>query len=138
MSMRTRFSTLALLGALFLAGAGLAGCGAEAVPDFVSYSRQIQPLMEARCVRCHGAGGTLNADSDILPNVNKYSGAPTNGYFNRLEDDGMKFGLMHYTGGLVAFTMGYVDGGPMPLPPAAPLSDREHELFSNWLSNPYP
>jgi hypothetical protein len=151
MRMRTRtigLPTRARAAAFVFAGAGLvsaalAGCGENPVPEFVSYQRQIQPLMEAHCVRCHGAGGTLNADSDILKSAT-FHGAPTNGYFNMLANDGMKYGLMHYTVAGAAEPSGgptnalVFINAPMPPPPAPPLTDREYDMLQRWLYNPYP
>ena len=37
----------------------------ELRPARPTYKNDIAPLMEAHCIRCHGAGGTLNADPDI-------------------------------------------------------------------------
>jgi hypothetical protein len=45
------------LGAILLAGAmltGLAGCSREAP---VSYARDVQPILQANCLRCHQTGG---------------------------------------------------------------------------------
>ena len=42
-----------------------AGCGEEEVRAFHSYEKDIRPLMLARCVRCHGGGGTFNTDPAI-------------------------------------------------------------------------
>ena len=44
-------------GAILLAGvllAGLGGCGGEAA---VSYSRDVQPILQANCLSCHQQGG---------------------------------------------------------------------------------
>ena len=46
--------------------AGLGGaCSIEDTPHAPTYTLDIQPLVLSRCVRCHGAGGHLNADPDI-------------------------------------------------------------------------
>lgn len=135
----TSTSTLVMtvaLGAL-LGGASLMGCGEEEVPVRPTYSRDIAPLMEAHCIRCHGAGGTLNADPDIPANA-KFTGPPTNGDFTSLNDNGNVNGLLHYTGAGIAILKLYVDSGPMPLPPANPLTDREHDLLMTWAANPLP
>ena len=63
----------------------LAACGAEPAPDMPTYARDVQPLMFARCVRCHGAGGTLNNDPGQLGTIR---GAPLAGYFDHYEDTG--------------------------------------------------
>ncbi|HEV3031119.1 MAG TPA: hypothetical protein VG319_05715 [Polyangia bacterium] len=132
-----------LLLVTMLAGAavgGGAGCG-NAVPDRPSYERDIKPLMEAHCIRCHGAGGTLNADPDIAANA-KFHGAPTNGDFTTLDDVNGHFGLLHYTdmgAGTAVVLKSFVDTlGPMPLPPADPLTSYEHELLFTWAHTPLP
>jgi hypothetical protein len=126
-----------------LAGAALvggAGCG-NPVPDRPSYALDIKPLMEARCIRCHGGGGTLNADPDI-PTTSKSKGAPINGDFTMpVENVNGHFGLLHYTamgmGGVAALKI-YVEGplGPMPPPPADRLTSYEHDLLFAWAANP--
>ncbi|HVR00567.1 MAG TPA: hypothetical protein VMT47_00420 [Polyangia bacterium] len=121
---------------------GGAGC-LNAVPDRPSYERDIKPLMEAHCIRCHGAGGTFNKDPDIPPPpAAKVSGPPINGDFTSLQDTNGHNGLLHYTtmggaAGLAALHI-YVDGtfGPMPPPPADRLTNWETDLLFTWANNP--
>ena len=130
-----------LLLVTMLAGAtlvGAAGC-LNAVPDRPTYERDIKPLMEAHCIRCHGAGGTLNADPDIMSV--KVHGAPTMSDFTLLQDANGRLGLLHYTAmgaGGVASLHAYVDGllGPMPPPPADRLTNWESDLLFTWANNP--
>jgi cytochrome c553 len=134
-TMRTHAGIFVVLVAAALAAAG---CGGTPAPDRPTYSRDIQPLMTAHCIRCHGAGGTLNKDPDI-PGDNKvpYVGAPTNGYLTQLADTGPgKLGLMSYATTarpLMTAALPY-----MPPPPAPPLTDREYTTLVRWLDNPLP
>jgi len=126
-----------LAGAAFV---GAAGCGIP-VPDRPSYERDIKPLMEAHCIRCHGAGGTLNADPDIPPvPAAKWHGAPINGDFTSLDDVNGHHGLMFYTGSNFAMFESFVAGafGPMPLLPADPLASWDRDLLFTWAKNPLP
>lgn len=43
-----------LSGAIVLAGTLLSGCGGEAA---VSYSQDVQPILQANCLSCHQPGG---------------------------------------------------------------------------------
>jgi hypothetical protein len=137
--------TNALLFVLVTSLAGLgAGCGETEVPLFPSYERDIKPLMAARCTRCHGAGGTLNVDPDSVlakqppPNMPKLPEAPKIGDFTRLENANGHMGLMSYTGPAAETMQLYIRTGPMPPPPAPPLTDREYELLMRWLAHPAP
>jgi mono/diheme cytochrome c family protein len=129
-----------LTGAALVAGAGCL----NAIPDRPSYERDIKPLMEAHCIRCHGAGGTLNTDPDIPPPPHaKVQGPPLNSDFTSLQGENGHFGLMNYTlGGSpgVVFLKTYVEGtlGPMPPPPADPLTNWERDLLFTWANNPLP
>jgi hypothetical protein len=49
-----------------------AGCE-EPIPAHPTYDIEVKPLFEAHCVRCHGAGGTLNGDPRAL---NSYGTTP--------------------------------------------------------------
>jgi hypothetical protein len=142
-----RTNTLLSLALLTVAAGALAGCGEEPIPVNVSYAMDIKPLMEARCIRCHGAGGTLNNDPGSVPTP--MGGVPltmpTNGDFTRLEAVGMIHGLMFYTkpGGGLAIFDGYlkpVMGKPplMPPAPAPQLTSREHDMLYQWMNNPLP
>ncbi len=138
MSMRAH----GLLLVTMLAGAALVGAAGclNAVPDRPSYERDIKPLMEAHCIRCHGAGGTFNKDPDIPLPLAKVSGPPLNGDFTSLQDVNGHTGLLHYTapmGGVAALHI-YVDGifGPMPPPPADRLTNWETDLLFTWANNP--
>jgi hypothetical protein len=128
-----RLLAAALAGCLF----AVVGCGENPVPERPTYSRDVKPLVEARCIRCHGAGGTLNQDPDI-PDASAWKGAPTNGDFTSLADDAAgKHGLAYYTttGGFILFK-GFLQ--TMPPPPADPLSERDMTILLRWAQNPLP
>jgi mono/diheme cytochrome c family protein len=121
-----------------LAGAALAGCANEA-PAFPTYSHDVKPIMEAHCIRCHGAGGKLNMDVYEAPVLK----SPTNtkalqGDFTRLDDANGIFGLLHYTAGGAAGLHLYVDTGPMPPPPAPALTNYEYDTLFTWATEPTP
>jgi hypothetical protein len=146
--MRTNaFLSLVLL---TVAGGAIAGCGEEPIPDNVSYARDIKPLMEARCIRCHGAGDAFNRDPGLSPaflNV-PHPDTPTKGDFTRLDDHVNKAGVM--VKGLMFYTRMtghiYMDaylipekGSPMmPPPPAPALTTRERDMLLKWVSFPNP
>jgi hypothetical protein len=125
----------------------LAGCGEEPIPDVVTYSQNIKPLLDARCIRCHGAGGKLNDDPGIDPSAPVFGDKPV-GDFTRMDDytnaAGMNvFGLMHYTtpSGLLVL-QGHIKpkkGEPdMPPPPAPKLTTRQRDMLLIWAANPLP
>jgi hypothetical protein len=132
--MKTKVTVLTLL-----AGLALAGCGEEPAPLFPSYQHDVKPLMKARCIRCHGANGTLNLDPDSA----KVSGtqAPIDGDFTQLEDNGTIHGLLFYTKngptplGLTKMGL-YLP--QMPPSPAPELTDREFQIINTWANNPLP
>jgi hypothetical protein len=129
-----------------LAGAlvGLAACG-NSVPPFPSYEKDVKPIMEANCIRCHGAGGTLNTDPYIPPITNpkdpcaNFVGAPHNGYFTQLADLGPgKLGLMSYTGTNMPRALMTAALPCMPPAPSHALGGYELDVFQAWLNNPLP
>jgi hypothetical protein len=126
------------VGALALMGGALwSGCGND-VPVRPSYKTDIAPLMEAHCVRCHGAGGTLNADPDMSPSF-PFKGAPTNGYFTQLADPGAgKYGALHYTGTLTPYMKMFLVDIGMPPPPSDRLDNRDIDMLLDWCANPLP
>ena len=50
----------------------LGACNPD-VPATPTYDRDVQPILTAHCVRCHGAGGTLNA----IPGIKAQLPAPS-------------------------------------------------------------
>jgi hypothetical protein len=143
-------SLLSLLAFALLAG-GLVGCGENAVPENPSWARDIQPLMEAHCIRCHGAGGTLNGDPDVppgslhtgtaampvpvscapVPDGGAYTCAPIAGKFTT------QAGLMPYVT-LGAMQLQSYLSYPMPPPPSEALDDYETNLLLKWAAHPLP
>jgi hypothetical protein len=122
-----------------LALMGVAGCE-NGYPAAPTYTNDIEPIMLANCVRCHGAGGTLNTDPDIptYPQGDpraSYTGTPHNGYFNSYDDIGAgKLGLHSYA--TTARVLMNAALPYMPPAPADPLSGWEKQLFEMWLDNP--
>ena len=66
-----------------LAIALLAGCAPE-VPAAPTYTKDVSFILDAHCVRCHGANDTLNIDPTIPRALNK----PSICYLQRYEDEG--------------------------------------------------
>jgi mono/diheme cytochrome c family protein len=142
---------------LALGGLAGGGCTAESVPNVPTYENDVKPIMEARCIRCHGAGGMLNADPNhkgIIP-----GGAPFDGFFTRLEDDCPDgeatgcHGLLHYAGPppdggsspqslMRSYIHSTSDSGTvnprMPPPPSPLLTTRELDVLDKWLSESPP
>jgi hypothetical protein len=136
-------SLLSLFALALLAG-GLVGCGENDVPENPSYARDIQPLLDAHCVRCHGGGGSLNGDPDVppgsiklpcapIPDGGAYTCAPTNGNFTALNGANGKAGLATYAAGIKTYL-----ALPMPPPPSEPLDDFETNLLVKWAVHQFP
>lgn len=132
-----------LVVALSLAlGALVSACGGQPVPNNPTYEADVKPILLSRCVRCHGAGGTLNDDPDHL-GVGA-SGPPFDGLFNHLESD-CPDGQALFCHGLCFFVnvmkqrfLGYVhataDDARMPPPPTPALSSRQIQVFDTWFN----
>ncbi|MDB4983446.1 MAG: hypothetical protein JWM82_4198 [Myxococcales bacterium] len=131
--------------ALLLAGPTLAGCGEEPIPDLVSYDRDIKPLMEARCIRCHGAGGMPRTEPG-LPTwfVGNYGDTP------KMSSDLTTFESTKRNAGLFTLYINPRGANPMgtppspavdylmPPPPAPKLTTREHDMLLKWAADPRP
>jgi hypothetical protein len=135
---------------LTLVGAVAAGCGENPVPETVLFNLDVQPLLQARCVRCHGAGGTLNGDSDIVPGAVKSfapTGKPLQGFFDCAADRGdcsgdaptapaCKRGFRNYAAMMPGAGATTVWLKVMPPGPSEPLTSRESEILHTWLAHP--
>ena len=130
-----------------LIGGMFAGCGEQPVPERVTYAHDIKPLMEARCIRCHGAGQMLNDDPDSVKTLDVTK--PNAGDFTGLENGPAGNGLLAYTvgGGVLmkAYILSQKDPKTgatnpplMPPSPAPQLTSREREMLLKWLANPLP
>jgi hypothetical protein len=131
---------LSLLAFALLTG-GLVGCGENDIPENPSWARDIQPLMEAHCIRCHGGGGMMNGDPDVPPNKIPNCGSPVDGgaYTCKplLGNFTTEAGLMTYAKIGVVQMKKYL-AYPMPPPPSEPLTDYEYNLLLAWIANPLP
>ena len=146
--MRTNglFTALALLGAL--AGASLSACSIQNTPHAPTFNTDIRPIMLSRCVRCHGAGGGLNADPTST--LAFFRIAPNDGHFDRFEDDCSDamptkcHGLGFYTtGDPKGLLVKYIHNqagvlGPMPPAPAPRLTSDQLDIIDLWLANDAP
>jgi len=138
---------------LALAAGGAVGCQ-PAVPANPSYAADVHPIFLSHCVRCHGAGGTLNqardpqggADAGPLASA---GGTPNQAYLGQYEDSGDCSGDDNPTPPchLGAHTMAtskqlqfylHDDALPMPPPPAPRLDDWELKVVDAWTANPIP
>jgi len=126
----------------------LAGCGEEPVPLQPAFEPTIRTLLAAHCVRCHGAGGTLNPDPEVLMGHD----VPGLAYLDRYNDSGdctvdpatMAVGLSCKRGalGMVALIEHYVQqttgATAMPPAPAPRLTDWELATLLRWTADPRP
>jgi hypothetical protein len=126
--------------AFVFAALSLAGCE-KPVPEAPSFEVDVKPIFEGYCVRCHGAGGTLNIDPRTAVNDTPSS------WLGQYEDKvdctpdaagvipgscvpGARFEAVN---GNMKF---FLQPGPlrMPLAPADPLSSWELDVVNNWLA----
>jgi hypothetical protein len=132
---------LAVSSVLMLVGLG-AGCSPE-VPANPTFTKDVQPIFLAHCVRCHGADDMLHSMS-----INGSNLTPAYCYLQRYEDEGACTGVtdcMFGAGSTVCkgMVVGYVtmpaNGATrMPPPPAEPLNDWEKEVITRWVNNGAP
>jgi hypothetical protein len=129
-----------------LAALALAGCE-KPVPAMPTYTNDVLPIFEAHCIRCHGAGGSLNADSRSIEPA-----PPPGGFLTQYDDkvdctadaNGLRpltcVGGARYeaeSGNLDYFIHGKTRP-QMPLAPAAPLTDWELGVLDNWIAEKPP
>jgi hypothetical protein len=122
----------------------LAACAPE-VPAAPTYANDVQPILMAHCVRCHGANDMLNA----LPEAaHLRAPMPLLCYFQRLADEGdcatgtsttCKHGAQ-YCALMIPPRLSYPRGniGIMPPAPSDPLNDWEKDVLQRWALNPAP
>jgi hypothetical protein len=140
---------------LMVALAALAiGCGPP-VPTSPSYAANVRPIFESHCVRCHGAGGHLNAAREPAgqPDAGESGlGAPLLAYLGQYDDSGScpEAGNQsacqrgaHYVATMTQYLQMALHGSssyptPMPPPPAPTLDDWELKVVDAWIANPIP
>jgi len=150
--MTTRLTITAF--ALWLAAAGAACTTYPVEPASPTFTTDVQPILAAHCVRCHGGGDTLTNEANPL-----HTGT-LDCYLDRWEDRvgdckvpgaGPDGGLpllaqckpgAKYCADATYFEL-YVfreaDGeNRMPPPPAAPLNDWELNTLKRWVANGAP
>jgi hypothetical protein len=124
-------TTLALPLALALIVSGL-GCSPE-VPAAPTYTKDVQPIFAAHCVRCH--------DEDLSHGLDPKTGRmPVLCHLNRFENTGDCSNAATCSNGagsptcfprIVLYT---ADNSPIAMPPAPsdPLNDWEQEVIRRW------
>ena len=135
-SVNRRLATLGLLAALALP---LAACN-PTVPDRPTYDHDVQPILTAHCVRCHGAGGNLNA----IPGVPTAHPQPQVCYLQTYDNNpvGCTAGATGCQVGASSPLCGglwgpYIDGADdyrlrMPPKPSDALSKWERDVLNAW------
>jgi hypothetical protein len=139
-----------LVVAVFLMGL-LAGCE-EPIPEKVTFEPTMRALFASHCVRCHGAGGTLNNDPELtgLPHDDK----PSTTYLDQFGDTGdctidpmtklipmsCRRGALYSASTIKFYSVMAKDTEPTRMPPAPsdPLTDWEKQLVGKWCDNPMP
>ncbi|HEY7374392.1 MAG TPA: hypothetical protein VIF57_19670 [Polyangia bacterium] len=130
----SRLATVVQLAALL----ALAACTPD-VPDAPTYTKDVQPILEAHCVRCHGANDTLNPDPTVPYDLKM----PIFCYLQRYDDEGCetqatcKHGAGYCgstaSGNLILTEINTLEGDlRMPPLPADRLNDWEMEVLTRW------
>jgi mono/diheme cytochrome c family protein len=121
--MHRNFVKLGVIG-----GLGLAACGGD-VPAHPTYFDDVQPILLANCVRCHGA-----APSD--PKIAKFR------LDRYVKDDATTFDAWDYAqggaGGDAPMIRVAVDLQAPAMPPDYELTDRQREILTRWVEQGAP
>jgi len=137
--MNRRSGMLAFAAALALTA--LSACSPE-VPAAPTYTKDVAPILNAHCVRCHGAGGTLN----MYPfPVEGSPMKPMTCYLQRYDDDCSAGPNACLAGAKTCATLavGYVNlpvgvMHHMPPAPSDSLNDWEKDVLANWVKTSPP
>jgi hypothetical protein len=129
-----------LIGLFAFTFAGLTlGCTPE-VPANPTYDNDVKAILEAHCVRCHGANNTLN--SMLVKGTDQ---APRTCYLQRYEDDCSVTPCKAGTGnGACAPVINLYINSPrdslqaMPPLPSQELNDWEKEVIGRWTTHGSP
>jgi hypothetical protein len=123
----------------------LGACGPEPAPTTPTFEADVRPIMMSRCVRCHGAGGHLNADPHAALTY-----PPPDGYFNVYETadelagpcppptgPDCTYGAKKWSGLMKIYIQ---PDAPLRMPPAPSpeLDDRQREIITRWADEPTP
>jgi hypothetical protein len=117
--------------------AALSACAPD-VPASPTYTKDVQPILAAHCVRCHGAGGTLNGDPMIKPAMATPTICYLNSYDNNPVDctsDPCQHGAAYCATSLLIKTyITYPADSALRMPPSPsdPLNDWEKEVLTRW------
>lgn len=124
-----------------LALTALSACSPE-VPAAPTYTKDAAPILNAHCVRCHGANDTLNAfPFPVYGSVQ----APVKCYLQRYDDEGdcvtansttCKAGAANCAGLVINYVNQPVGSTlHMPPPPSDSLNDWENDVLKGWVMN---
>jgi hypothetical protein len=124
----------------------LPACAPE-VPAAPTYATDVHPILMAHCVRCHGAGDSLNANPDAPnPTIRQ----PQQCYLQRFGDEGdcttagsttCKRGAGNATCvSMIPLRISLAESSSLVMPPvaAAALNDWEKDVLTRWAAAPAP
>lgn len=124
--------------------AALPSCTPDA-PAAPTYSKDVKPILDTHCVRCHGANDTLNPD----PTGRFQLKAPLFCYLQRYEDEDCETGSTSCKhgagycgnttlGNLIVTEINMPDGEQLRMPPlpADRLNDWEIAVLTRWSGDP--
>jgi hypothetical protein len=119
--------------ALLVLVAAVSACEPEK-PAMPSFARDVAPIFKAHCVRCHGAGGTLNAEPR-----DPMDARPTLCHLNIYNDEGDCSAAMPVNcrrGALICASsiLSLLNAQPSAImpPPPAELNDWEKDVIATW------
>lgn len=97
-------------------------------PDSVSYAQQVQPIFDARCTGCHGAGGNGGLDLRSPESYDNLVGLMSPNYSALRVSAGMPSGSVLFD----KISGGGVYGDRMPLG-QTPLTDPQIAMIRAWI-----
>jgi hypothetical protein len=128
----------------------LAGCETP-VPALPSFGIDVHPIFAASCIRCHGAGGTLNVDPRSLPYIGSIPSSNLDQYDDGADCVPTSQGtpLICVRGAAYEASNGNIHlylHGPlnpyiislMPPPPSPPIGAWELAVVDNWVAESPP